>query len=222
MRHILKIKGFMVLILALLLKKSTFAQDEGSVSFTKRYLKPTMTVNSFFMPESKSVREDLGLRAYAYNQHTVSGFFPFYTWSKLRKDEVSRSTLQLIATGGVTVSNLYFDGLKIDRDLSFLRMSAGLRGIYSSGRSVVFASLSPFVAEEVREFSNPTLRWAGTLLFNYTWDYNFSTRVGVTRTFLFGIPNPFSENNFIPLPVLGVRIGPLDGLHLDMTFPRYY
>jgi hypothetical protein len=199
-----------------------FAQEESEIKLPKRFFKPTVICNSMFMPESKTELGNEGLKSYSYNQHSINTYFPVLTVSHSRGEEIMRSTFQLLATSTTSSSNLYFEGLNINKQLNFIRLSLGLRGIYTSGNSVLFSSFVSFIAHEYNQLKNSNIQWAGTLLYSYTWDYNFSTRIGITKTFLFGVPNPFLDDNRIPLPVLGVRIGPLDRIYFDMIFPRYY
>lgn len=196
-----------------------------SDSLTKgpnRFLNPTLYFSSYNTTESRPSSNTNYIDGYSFSQNNVGGFMPLYTNSHLRKDSISKSTLHVLTTASVVNARLNFNGSGFNNNIEFYRISVGGRVIYNIGKNVFFATFTPFVSHDAITIQNPTLRWTGSIVYNRTVSELFSYRIGIARSFLLGLANPFTLNGNIPIPLVGVRIGRLDGVYLNLTFPRFF
>jgi hypothetical protein len=106
-----------------------------------------------------------------------------------------------------------FSGLSEQHRL--YKTGVGLRAIAGLGKNLVlFADATPMIFGDASDRANTrVLRLGATLAANFLVNPGLSFRFGVTRSFLFG------NKNF--LPMIGMRIGKLDGLvYLNIQLPR--
>src|SRR5262249_2033141 len=93
------------------------------------------------------------------------------------------------------------------------RLSAGVRVFYGNGKkSMFYFTLMPFVSQEFEFEHGRQGRFTSAFVFSKTVSARFSYRLGIARTYSFG--------RALHLPVLGMRIGALDDIHLNIQFPR--
>ena len=122
-------------------------------------------------------------------------------------------TFHFLLTGNFLIARPEVELLKTTLAPKIFKPGIGLRAIYANGKkNTWFVDVSPFVAQDGYTINNPTLRFASIVLFNRTVSRNFSYRIGMLKTFVFG--------EALPLPILGVRLGPLDGVYLNVHLPR--
>jgi hypothetical protein len=189
-------------------KSLASVEDSAIVHPTKRYIRPCFYFNHFSTPKRRSDE----LKEYRFAQNNIGFYMPLYTATWYNKDNVGISSFHLL--GGV-------DMIRYKPNLDFLnesyqigRLSAGLRMFYSNGnKSVFYVSVMPFVSKEFQMFGDrQRTRFTGTFLYSRTVSRNFAYRVGVARTYTFG--------RALFMPIIGVRIGPLDKIHANIQFPR--
>ncbi|HWZ22176.1 MAG TPA: DUF6268 family outer membrane beta-barrel protein, partial [Cytophagaceae bacterium] len=174
---------------------------------TKRYIRPCLYFNHYGTPQSRFDPH----KQYQFTQNNLGFYLPLYTNTWFNKDSVSLSSIQIVGTGEV---------MQYKPDIAFLkesykiaRLSAGVRLFYSNGnRSVFYVSVNPFVSREIPFTGNGPIRFALALIYSRTVSKAFSYRLGIIRSYTFGRP--------LPLPVVGIRIGALDKLHLNIQFPK--
>lgn len=175
----------------------------------KRYIRPCIYLNNYKTPEKELRKRQV--KSYSFKQSNIGLYVPLYTNTWVRSDSLTLSSLHLLAVGNFASAIANFGGF--DKNLEFYKLSLGLRTIYSTGRkSVWFFDASPFLAEDNIGGSNKTWRYSATIVYNRTVSKNFSYRLGITKTYLFG--------EGFNLPIIGFRYGPLDGVHASFYIPR--
>jgi hypothetical protein len=195
---------------AMLLTTTELSADRGdsvSIKKTKRYIRPCLYFNHYGTPQRRFEPN----KQYRFTQNNLGFYLPLYTNTWFNKDSVSLSSIQIVGTGEV---------MQYKPDIAFLkesykiaRLSAGVRLFYSNGnRSVFYVSVNPFVSREIPFTGNGPIRFALALIYSRTVSKAFSYRLGIIRSYTFGRP--------LPLPVVGIRIGALDKLHLNIQFPK--
>ncbi len=198
------------LCIALLLTTTQLSADKGdsvSIKKTKRYIRPCLYFNHYGTPQRRFEPN----KQYRFTQNNIGFYLPLYTDTWFNKDSISLSSIQIIGTGEV---------MQYKPDIAFLnesykiaRLSAGVRVFYSNGnRSVLYASVNPFVSRETPFTGTSPVRFALAFIYSRTVSKNFSYRLGIIRSYTFG--------RALPLPIVGVRIGALDKLHLNIQFPK--
>lgn len=152
---------------------------------------------------------------YKYFQSSLSFYTPLYTRTKFRGvDSTEVRTFHLLFTFNALTDRPTFTGLQKQHEL--YKLSVGIRGIWTwKSRCVFFADISPFVTgDKYNEQATARTRMGSTFVFNYMVSPQFSFRLGLTKTFLYG--------NKLFLPMIGFRVGRLDGpMYLQVQFPRH-
>lgn len=151
------------------------------------------------------------LGEYSFSQSNISFYVPLLTKDKERKEGKVIANHHLLLTGSFLNANPKFSALRDQHTL--FKSSIGLRYIYNNGeKNIWFFDFLPFVTGDNTLKTGRELRSASVLVFNRTVSARFSFKIGFTKTFLFG--------DRLHLPILGVRIGRLDGVYASLTFPR--
>lgn len=189
----------------------SFGQSSKQEKIVKRYIRPNVYFNFYGTPNRRNAKVSNG---YSFRQSSVGGYFPVFTNNWYQKDEVSISSFHLLAQGSLMSSKPYIEALD-DKQHHLYRVSIGLTGILATGnKNIWYASFQPFVSQDRSTFQEPVWRMAGLILFNRTVSSNFSYRIGLLRTYMFG------DNIRNNLPIVGFRFGRLDKLHLNLYLIR--
>jgi hypothetical protein len=158
---------------------------------------------------------DAKLGNYKFAQSNLGLYVPLYTHTKFAgNDSTEVKTFHLLMTMNGVSDMPTFSALTKQHKL--YKLGLGMRMIYGFGsKFVLFFDASPYiVGDKFDAQQTQQLRFASSIVFNFMVDPALSFRVGATRTFLFG--------NKYYLPMLGVRIGKLDGkCYFSAQFPRY-
>lgn len=185
----------------------------------RNYIRPTLSF-SIFNSNYRSVRGsipalDARMGNYKYFQSSLSFYTPLWTRTKFRgADSAEVRTFHLLLTLNTLTDRPQFDGLQKQHEL--YKLAIGVRGIWTwKSRCVFFADITPLVTgDKYNDQATSRLRMGSTFVFNYMVSPQFSFRLGLTKTFLYG-------NKFF-LPMIGLRIGRLDGpVYLQIQFPRH-
>ena len=215
----------MVLCWLFLLPAVVFCANGDSVRISakprevRNYIKPTLSfivLGSGQRPVKGNVMAlNNRLGEYKYAQTSLSFLTPIYTRTRFAgADSTHVNTFHLLFTVNALTDQPQFAGLEKQHRL--YKVGIGLRGIWAfNSRCVLLADVSPFATgDKYNEQATKILRLGSTLVFNYMVSPKFSFRVGVTKNFLLG-------NKFY-LPMLGIRIGKLDGpVYFQLQFPRH-
>jgi hypothetical protein len=201
-----------------LTRRSTLASQRT----VRNYIRPSFSFNTFITAEqplvpvrrsSQSVNDSLS--DYRYSETQLAFITPLYTHTKFgKKDSTAVNTFHLLFTASAVRIRPYFSGLEHQHILS--RTGVSLRALYTfNSKFVVFYDASPFVvADQYRGEKINKPRFATTAIFNWMVHPGFSLRAGFTRTFRFGNKNV--------LPIIGVRLGKLDGkVYFTAQYPRF-
>lgn len=189
--------------------KAEVEDDSLKIKKIKRYIRPNIYYNSFTTPEKEIHNKLLG--SYKFKQRNLGFYFPLLTSTWIQKDSVKLNTFHLLLTGNLQSSRPSFNGM-IDYQGRLIKITMGLRAIYSKGKNVWFFNVSPFIAQDYNNIKDPNVRFSGGFLFNRTVSKYFSYRLGIERTYIFG--------NRLHLPIIGVRIGALDKFNVNIQLPR--
>jgi len=158
---------------------------------------------------SISPKLDKQLGSYKYSEINTGFYLPFFTRDYVRKDSVTISNLHLLFVGNFLTAKPVFSALSEQHHL--YKVSLGLRMIHNNGKkNIWFYNGTPVTARD--QYSSPSTKYASILVFNRTVSQKFSYRLGLTKTFIFG--------NRVRLPIIGFRVGPLDGIYMSMMLPR--
>lgn len=177
----------------------------------RRYIRPTIFTN-YYTTSKRDIVNNTKFVSYNFSQYNMGFYFPFYTNTWLRNDSSTLANIHLLATGSVLAAMPYFSGL--EEQYMLYKGSVGVRAIYNTGRkNIWFFHISPFFSQDDNTISKPTGRFSSVFLYNRTVNKNFSYRLGMLKTFLFG--------DRYYLPVIGFRIGPLDGTYFSVQLPKH-
>lgn len=185
----------------------------------RNYIKPNFSF-SVFTTGDRPVKGNIPilnnrLGNYKFVQTSLSFSAPLYTKTKFAgADSTHVNTFHLLFTANALSDQPQFAGLEKQHRL--YKVGIGLRGIWAfNSRCVLLADVSPFATgDKYNEQATKRLRLGSTLVFNYMVSPKFSFRLGVTKNFLLG-------NKFY-MPMLGFRIGKLDGpVYFQLQFPRH-
>ncbi len=185
----------------------------------KRYIRPCVFMSTYRTPDRSLPTEEI-VTSYGFRQFSGGFYAPLFTRTWFRKDSISLASLHVLATGNLISVSPAFPGLASDYRIN--KSSLGGRVMYNTGKGFIwFADLSPFITNDNVRNHAPILRYSSSLLLNHTVSRNFSYRVGLAKTYLFGGGFETRTYRFGPyMPVLGMRIGALDGTYLNLQFPR--
>ncbi len=191
--------------------------DHLNIKGAKHYFLSTVYLNYYSTPTASLLPDatkpnplDSRLMNYSFSQLNVGYYVPLLTKDFRSKDSVRISNFSFLTTGDVLVSTPHFSGMP---DHNLYKMSFGFRGIYNNGKNdLFFSDITPLLEQDTRSVQNPTFKLAFTLLWDHMVGDNFSFRLGLTRTFIFG-------NRYV-LPYVGFRMGRLDKVNLSVQFPR--
>ncbi|HTL81919.1 MAG TPA: DUF6268 family outer membrane beta-barrel protein [Bacteroidia bacterium] len=155
------------------------------------------------------------LGQYRFAQSNIGFYCPLYTHTHFAgADSSDVNTFHFLMTMNGLTDMPEFSNL--DKQHKLYKIGLGLRAIYSfRSQFILFTDLSPYVVgDKFDKQSTQQLRLAGSVVFNWMINPSWSVRAGVTRTFLWG-------NRWV-LPMVGIRIGKLDGkFYFSAQFPRY-
>lgn len=183
----------------------------------KHFIRPAFSWSLYATGERPAIGNRPALNnklgEYRYLQSVWSFYTPLYTKAKFSADSSSLNTFHLLATFNSVIDRPEFSGLSEQHRL--YKTGIGLRAIAGLGKNLVlFADATPMIFGDAYDRANTrVLRWGATLAANFLVNPGLSFRFGVTRSFLFG------NKNF--LPMIGMRIGKLDGLvYFNIQLPR--
>jgi len=208
-----------ILILMLFATKGLSSPDSLDAVSKKPYIRPCIFLSHFQTPVSE-LRNQSFLADYSFKQ-TYAGFYaPLVTRTWYAPDQVTLPNLHILLTGNLLSTSPMFSGIR--QQFNAVRLGLGGRLIYNDGKgNTWFADLSPFLSDDPSRFGRGKLRTGWSVLYNKTVSRKFSYRLGLSKTWLFGTGLETRRHRFGPyFPLLGIRIGPLDGTYLSIQFPR--
>ncbi|MDX2197276.1 MAG: DUF6268 family outer membrane beta-barrel protein [Cytophagales bacterium] len=173
----------------------------------------TQLLNRYYQKNRRKTNNEL----YSFRLTNIGGAIPIYTKTYITH-EYLRPTLSILATGNMLIAQPNFDFL-YDKDFGYRshrlhKVSVGVRFIHTNGKkNTWFINFSPFVSQDQYTFEKPTLRWWGGVIFCRTVSQKFSYRIGLIKTYL------LAEQGFM-LPFVGVRLGSLDNINVNISIPR--
>lgn len=185
----------------------------------RNYIRPCLSF-SVYATGSRPIQGNVPilnqrLKEYSFVQSGLSFYTPLYTRTRfVGKDSTQTNTFHLLFTMNALTDRPVFLGLEKQHEL--YKISVGLRGIWAfKSNCILFADVSPFVTgDKYNEQATKRVRMGTTFVMNFMVSPKFSFRVGATKSFLFG--------NRHYLPMLGFRIGKLDGkCYFQAQFPRH-
>jgi len=210
----------LLLLILMLLGSQVLSASKDSTKvdkMPKHFIRPAFSWSLYATGERAAIgnRPVLNNRLgdYRYLQSVWSFYTPLYTKATFSADSTSLNTFHLLATFNSVIDRPEFSGLSEQHRL--YKTGVGLRAIAGLGKNLVlFADATPMIFGDATDRANTrVLRWGATLAANFLVNPGLSFRFGVTRSFLFG------NKNF--LPMIGMRIGKLDGLvYLNIQLPR--
>ena len=184
--------------------------DSSPQKSVQNYIRPAFFLNTF---RTNPVKFNKLGTSYAFSQTDLGFYMPLFTKTAWNESNQVYQTFHFLLTGNFLIARPEVELLKTTLAPKIFKPGIGLRAIYANGKkNTWFVDVSPFVAQDGYTINNPTLRFASIVLFNRTVSRNFSYRIGMLKTFVFG--------EALPLPILGVRLGPLDGVYLNIHLPR--
>lgn len=184
----------------------------------KNYIRPCLSF-SLFSTGSRDMKGNVAvltnrLGDYKFVQSSLSFYAPLYTKTSFTgHDSTDVRTFHLLMTMNALSDQPRFTGLSKQHKL--FKVGMGIRAIWAfNSHFVMFTDISPFVTgDKYNEQATKRARLGATVVFNYMHSPNFSFRVGVTKNFLLG-------NKYF-LPMIGFRVGRLDGpVYFQLQFPR--
>lgn len=194
-------------------KLSAFKDSLKTVKVPKHYFHKTFYIDSYSLGKIdldtlNPIAKKLG--TYQARQTTFGFNIPLATKNFYNKDSTRISNLHFLLTGSYNRVNLSLGDMKTHY---LVKSSLGFRTMFNNGKkSIFFMEIAPFVTKDIGHPRARTYRLATTLLYDCSVSSNFSFRVGVTRTFLWG-------NRYV-LPYIGLRVGRLDKVNFSVQFPR--
>jgi hypothetical protein len=202
-------KTVSVIIFALVSQSAlALGKDSTKVKSPKHYIKPTIYSSYYHSPKREAKNGRYG--NYSFSELNVGFYVPLFT-KDYHLDSNVISNLHLLLIGNYQSATPKFDSIATTHQL--IKVGAGLRLIYNNGKkNVWFFNAFPFRTQDKESKYKPIKRYASVLIFNRTVSEKFSWRVGITKTFLLG--------DRFTLPIIGFRIGRLDGIYLNMMLPR--
>jgi hypothetical protein len=225
--HLL-VSGWLLLLPALAFGKvgdSLLLRPESSLRIkshqreVRNYIRPCLAI-SFYSTGARPIKGNIPilnqrLGDYSFLQTSISFYTPIYTNTRFAgKDSTDVNTFHLLFTANALTDRPTFSGLKKQHEL--YKVGIGVRGIWAfRSRCIIFADVSPFATgDRYNEQATKRFRMGTTFVMNFMVSPKFSFRVGATKSFLFG--------NRYYLPMIGFRVGKLDGkCYFQMQFPRH-
>jgi hypothetical protein len=151
------------------------------------------------------------LKTLQYSQINSGFLFPLITKEKINNDSSSISNWHFLLTGNFLNAFPVFSGL--ENQHIFCRYSIGTRSMYNNGKKdVFFFDFSPFMAFDYNYSEKKQIRLSNTFLWSHIFSERFSFRLGYTRSYIFG--------DRLLLPLIGFRLGKLDGSYMSFQFPK--
>lgn len=188
----------------------------------RNYIRPCLYTN-FYATGSRPMKTENDIMSqyisarlgnYKFATSNLGFYLPLYTHTAFDKsDSTDVNTFHFLMTMNTLTDQPQFFGLEKQHKL--YKLGLGVRAIYGFGsRFVLFVDASPYVVgDKYDKQRTQQLRLASSAIFNMMVTPKFSVRIGVTKTFLFG-------NRFY-LPMLGIRLGKLDGkFYFSFQFPK--
>ncbi len=179
----------------------------------QRYFRPTFYTNGYTTPKSPIQENSNVTGNYQYSHFNAGYLVPLFTENWYRKKDNTLANFHILT--GANFLRSYPEYTLIPLQYSLYKISWGMRLIYNSGRkNVWFGSINPFFSQDDRTIGKPQVRYAASLIFNRMVNKNFTYRLGMYRTYILG-------GSQIHFPMIGIRIGPLDGTYFSLQFPKY-
>lgn len=207
-------KSFVLLLIVLSSSAQiVLAQNNDSVKVKtpKHYFNTCFYYNSYRRLEAKVFNPLNRPLTYSFKQINTGFYTPVLTRDWFNSETQENSNLHILLTGNLLIAQPTLT--YVAKISSFHKFSIGVRGIYNSkNKNVWFADLTPFSARDRDSRNNNQLRISGVLLYSRLVNENLSFKFGVYKTYLFG------NNRY--LPIIGFRIGRLDGVNFQFQFPR--
>ena len=183
------------------------AGDSLKIKEVKRYMRPCFYFNYFVTPERRARKAD----HYSFSQTNFGFYLPVFTKTKYNADSVTMKTINLLGIVDYTSYKPNFESLHQQYNIG--RLSVGIRLFYTDGKKGIwYFGLAPFVSQETKLYGNPHIRFTGAIIYNRTVSKYFAYRFGIAQSYNLG--------TLLPLPVVGVRIGAVDGINLVIQIPR--
>jgi|GEM_PF-453534 len=185
----------------------------------RNYIRPTLSL-SYYSTGARPIQGNVlilnnRLKNFSFFQSSVAFYTPLWTHTRFAgKDSSEVNTFHLLFTLNALTDRPTFSGLQKQHEL--YKLSIGLRGIWAfKSNCIIFADASPqFTGDKYNEQHTRRVRMGSTVVMNFMVSPKFSFRIGATKTFLLG--------NRHYLPMLGFRVGKLDGkCYFQMQFPRH-
>jgi hypothetical protein len=188
---------------------SVFAENKSDSLVPKHYIKSSLYTSYTFFPERKVKNSESQYLQYA--DFSAGACVPLITKSSWADGGSRLKTTHLLFTGSYSWNR--FSSAFVSEPRNLVRSNIGLRLIHNDGKgNSLFFSFNPYFARDRFSSFIASRRFAFMLVYNRTVSERFSFRAGVWRTYIFGRRST--------LPLLGVRIGRLDGLNFNLQFPR--
>lgn len=201
------------LILFLSLHSGFVFSEETGNKAPRRYFRPAVYSNAFMTPASPVTLDGAPTGNFKYTHFNAGYLVPLYTESWITDKGNYNGNFHVLS--GANYLRAYPSYSEFSANYPLFKFSWNIRFIYNTGRkSIWFASLSPFISQDDQTFGKPELRYAAALVYNRTVSKNFSYRLGAYRSYILG-------GRIIYFPVVGLRIGPLDGTWFSFQFPKY-
>lgn len=216
----MKISSILYLCLIVFCNGFVFAQDtisqKGKDIHENEYkIRPSVSIDLFNTKTVGLIAKRKALKEvdYSFREFSFSFYTPIIskTSKKIGEDKQYKSNFTLLATGSYVRSRPQFSFFNATHN--FIRISAGLRGLYFDGnKSLWLVNVSPFIAEDNKSISNAKFRMFGDLIYSRVVSKMFSYKLGLSYTYRFGGGGL--------LPVVGVRIGDYNKYFLSVQFPK--
>lgn len=185
----------------------------------RNYIRPCLYLDNFSTGSRALNGNQLVLNRrlgkYQFAETNIGFYTPLWTHTSFgKKDSTDINTFHLLLTFNALGDRPEFSG--IDKQHRLYKTGIGLRGIYSFGSQfIVFGDVFGFATgDHYNKKVTESYRLGGSLIFNFMVNPKLSIRSGITKNFLWG--------NRYYLPVVGIRIGKLDGkCYFSAQVPRF-
>lgn len=202
---------FISLVLAMSCVSNLYAEileDTSQVKPLKHFIRPCAYINHY----GTSGRRNDDQKQYRFAQNNIGFYLPLHTNTWVREDSISIASFHVLGMADMIQYKPQLDF--VNESYRIGRLSAGIKLFYNNGKkSVIYYTIAPFVSQEFQHLTNrPRGRFTSAFVYSRTVSKKFAYRLGFARTYTFG--------RALHLPILGIRVGALDKLHLNVQFPR--
>lgn len=187
------------------------ARADGAVDslVPRHYIKSSLFVNYTFFPERKVNGTENQYLQYA--DLSAGACVPLLTTARWADGGSRLKTTHLLFTGSYSWNR--FSSAFVPEPRNLIRSNIGLRMIHNDGKgNSIFVSVNPYSARDRFSSFISSRRVAIMFVYNRTVSEKFSFRAGLWRTYIFGRRST--------LPIIGFRVGRLDGVNFNLQFPR--